>query len=263
MREARQRRLVAFGTSGVLMLWAGGLLLSHGACSGARSSMKPPVTSRESAPPAAPPHPGDGRWASVTREQLHITQGAVAEQEQGRLVAEGTQFTIESPRQRAVIPETTGDDVELHFTWLGVTDKVIPLASGELREQVGLKLRARDGCNVIYAMWRIAPSAGIVVNFKRNPDDHQSGECGNAGYTTIRPRFMEPLDKLAQGDPHSLRARIDADVLTVYADGVRVWEGILPADALSLEGPAGMRTDNARVRFELLVPQAAGPTSRR
>jgi hypothetical protein len=110
-------------------------------------------------------------------------------------------------------------------------------------------------------MWRIAPSAGIVVQVKSNPDDHRSGECGNTGYSTVRPRFMEPLDRLSPGESHMLRARIDASVLTVYADGQRVWEGLLPADALGLEGPAGMRTDNARVRFELLVPQAAGPTS--
>ncbi|MBN8228049.1 hypothetical protein JYK02_11070 [Corallococcus macrosporus] len=189
---------------------------------------------------------------------MNVTEGQLV-----ALAEDGTRFAIDGPRQRAVVPESTGDEAELRFTWLGVTDPVVPLASGQQREQVGLKLRARDGCNVIYAMWRIAPSAGIVVNYKRNPDDHESAECGNTGYTTVRPRFMEPLDRLVPGEPHVLRARIDADVLTVYADGQRVWEGVLPADALTLEGPAGMRTDNARVRFELRVPQAAGPTSRR
>ncbi|RKH63413.1 hypothetical protein D7V93_08820 [Corallococcus llansteffanensis] len=197
----------------------------------------------------------------IPLERLTITQGDV--QELQRSARDGLRFGIDGPRQRAVAPETTGDDVGLRFTWLGVTDPVVPLASGQVREQVGLKLRARDGCNVLYAMWRIAPSAGIVVNFKRNPDDHHSGECGGDGYTTVRPRFMEPLDPLVPGQPHVLRARIAADVLTVFVDGKRVWEGLLPADALTLEGPVGMRTDNARVRFELLVPQAGGPTSRR
>ncbi|CAM4430595.1 hypothetical protein [Corallococcus exiguus] len=259
MSDARQRRWVALGTSGVLMLWAGALLLSHGACNSARKPMESPASSSTRALRTDPPATKNG-LAPVTRGQLHVTEGQV-ENLQEEEEQEGTQFAIEGPRQRAVVPETTGDEAELRFTWLGATSEVVPLASGQQREQVGLKLRARDGCNVIYAMWRIAPSAGIVVQFKSNPDDHESRECGNAGYTTVRPRFMEPLDRLSPGESHVLRARIDANVLTVYADGVRVWEGLLPADALGLEGPAGMRTDNARVRFELLVPQAAGPTS--
>ncbi|WP_338268690.1 hypothetical protein [Corallococcus caeni] len=259
MSDARQRRWVAVGTSSVLMLWAGALLVSHGACNSARKPMDSPASSSTRALRADPPAPRV--LAPVTRRQLHVTEGQLVSLAEG--AQDGTRFAVEEPRQRAVVPESTGDEAELRFTWLGVTDPVIPLASGQQREQVGLKLRARDGCNVIYAMWRIAPSAGIVVNFKRNPDDHESAECGNAGYTTVRPRFMEPLDRLSPGEPHVLRARIDAGVLTVYADGQRVWEGRLPADALTLEGPAGMRTDNARVRFELLVPQAAGPTSRR
>ncbi|MBZ4329295.1 hypothetical protein [Corallococcus sp. AS-1-12] len=259
MSDARQPRWVALGTSGILMLWAGSLLLSHGACSGARKPMESAPSSSARALRADPPPTKDG-LVPVTRQRLHVTQGQVVnlqEEEQ----QDGTHFAIDGPRQRAVVPETTGDDVELRFTWLGATDEVVPLASGQHREQVGLKLRARDGCNLIYAMWRIAPSAGIVVQFKSNPDDRESGECGNSGYTTVRPRFMEPLERLSPGESHVLRARIDANVLTVYADGQRVWEGLLPADALGLEGPVGMRTDNARVRFELLVPQAAGPTS--
>lgn len=259
MRDARHRRWVALGTSGALMLWAGALLLSHGACSSARPPMESPASSSERAPRSDPP--ASKGLAPVTRQQLHVTEGRVVSPQDE--APDGTWFTIEGPRQRAIAPETTGDEAELRFTWLGVTSDVIPLASGQRREQVGLKLRARDGCNVIYAMWRIAPSAGIVVQLKSNPDDHESSECGNAGYTTVRPRFMEPLDRLSPGDSHALRARIDANVLTVYADGQRVWEGVLPADALALEGPAGMRTDNARIRFELLVPQAASPTSRR
>ncbi|WP_147446777.1 hypothetical protein [Corallococcus sp. CA047B] len=258
MSEERRRWMIALASSAVLILWAGVLLLSHGACSGSRDSVMKPIVA--SAPPTALPPPTED-LEPIPLERLHVTQGKVLEAQKAALG--GTRFDIEVPRQRAVSPETTGDDIGLRFSWLGVTDPVIPLASGDLREQVGLKLRAMDGCNVIYAMWRIAPSAGIVVNFKRNPDDHESGECGNAGYTTVQPRFMEPLDRLAQGEPHMMRARIDADVLTVYVDGKRVWEGVLPPDALLLEGPAGMRTDNARVRFELLVPREVGTASRR
>ncbi|WP_223633059.1 hypothetical protein [Corallococcus sp. EGB] len=221
--------------------------------------MPPPAPSTARAKRAAPSVLNG--LTPVTRSQLHVTEGQV--ESLGDEAPDGTHFAIEGPRQRAVVLETTGDEVELRFTWLGVTSEVIPLESGQLREQVGLKLRARDGCNVLYAMWRIAPSAGIVVQFKSNPNAHESSECGNAGYTTVRPRFMEPLELLSPGDSHALRARIDTNVLTVYADEQRVWEGVLPGEALGLQGPAGMRTDNARVRFELLVPQTTSPTSRR
>jgi hypothetical protein len=261
MKEARQRRWMALGTSGVLMLWAGGLLFSHGACNGTRSAAVPPPSPPVVQAPLRADPPVSGGLIPVTRDRLQVTEGQVDDVH--GTVTDGTRFGVEVPRERAVVPDSQGDDVTLRFTWLGATDPVIPLASGQLREQVGLKLRARDGCNVIYAMWRIAPAAGIVVNFKRNPDDHESKECGNAGYSTVRPRFMEPLDRLSQGETHVLRAKIEGDVLTVFADGRRVWEGVLPPDALSLEGPAGMRTDNARVRFELLVPREEGTASRR
>ena len=33
----------------------------------------------------------------------------------------------------------------------------------DARRQVGLKLRARDGCNVVYVMWRIEPKAGHMT----------------------------------------------------------------------------------------------------
>lgn len=255
MSDARQRRWIALGTSGALMLWAGALLLSHGACSGARQPMESPASSRLRTQRADPPE--SKGLAPVTRQQLHVTEGQVES------LQDETHFAIDGPRQRAVVPETTGDEAELRFTWLGVTSEAVPLASGQQREQVGLKLRARDGCNVLYAMWRIAPSAGIVVQLKSNPAAHESSECGNSGYSTVRPRFMEPLERLSPGESHVLRARIDANVLTVFADGQRVWEGVLPSEARGLEGPVGMRTDNVRVRFELLVPQATGSTSRR
>ena len=259
MINERRRWLVAICASAVMFLWAGVLLLSHGAWGDTDSKAKPRVASARRSPRGPPP--ATAGLEPIPLARLSVTQGDVEELPGSR--PDGLRLGIEHPRQRAVVPETTGDDVGLRFTWLGVTDPALPLASGRVREQVGLKLRARDGCNVLYAMWRIAPSAGIVVNFKRNPDDHRSGECGSDGYTTVRPRFMEPLDPLVPGQPHVLRARIDADVLTVFVDGQRVWEGVLPAEALTLEGPVGMRTDNARVRFELLVPQAGGPTSRR
>jgi hypothetical protein len=49
---------------------------------------------------------------------------------------------------------------------------VKPLASGELRRQIGLKLQAEDTCNLIYAIWHIEPDAMVAVSVKRNAGMH-------------------------------------------------------------------------------------------
>jgi hypothetical protein len=43
------------------------------------------------------------------------------------------------------------------------------------------------------------------------------------------------------------------DALEVFADGELVWQGELGPDALSFEGPVGMRTDNGRFELEFAV----------
>jgi hypothetical protein len=49
----------------------------------------------------------------------------------------------------------TPQAVEARLTYLGHTRDVARLGSGAMREQFGLKLRAHDACNLVYAMWRI------------------------------------------------------------------------------------------------------------
>jgi hypothetical protein len=46
---------------------------------------------------------------------------------------------------------------------------------------------------------------------------------------------------------------MSGDQLRVLADGAVVWEGSVCRDALHLDGPVGIRTDNARLQFELLT----------
>ena len=72
----------------------------------------------------------------------------------------------------------------------------MPLASGEMRRQFGLKLRAEDACNLVYAMWRIEPESKLVVSVKSNPGQHTSAQCGNRGYQNIKPLHSSPLPSL-------------------------------------------------------------------
>ena len=82
---------------------------------------------------------------TVSPPRLQVTQGSLEEASDGAL-------RVEVPRMRAVLPGSGGDEAELHFSWLGPTEGLVPLASGELRQQVGLKLRAQDACNLVYVM---------------------------------------------------------------------------------------------------------------
>lgn len=185
--------------------------------------------------------------AHVPLTRLDVTEGELRPGRDGQL-------TVDGPRMRAVVPGTRTSAVELRFTVLGPTLQQVALASGEQRQQVGLKLRAADGCNLVYVMWRLAPKPGLVVNYKRNPGQHTSSECGNGGYTTVRPARRVPLSAPEPGTPHTLRAVLEDRTLRVWADGTLAWEGELPAEALEADGPVGLRSDNVRLALQLYAP---------
>lgn len=201
----------------------------------------------------------------LTAEPLKATEGKLKPLPGGRL-------RIEDPKVRAVVSSSEGPKsqalmsaakarteaatearvAELRFTYLGATAEQKPLQSGELRRQLGLKLRAQDGCNVVYVMWRIEPKAGLVVSMKHNPGMHRSDDCGNSGYQTVKPRSKTDVPVLEPGASHTLRAELEGTALKVKVDGEPVWEGTLPAEALSFDGPVGLRSDNGRFDVELL-----------
>ena len=113
------------------------------------------------------------------RDQLCITNGAVTEGKDGRL-------SIETPSSRAVVRGVTGQGAEIRFRNLGTTARSKPLASGELRRQIGLTLRAQDTRNLLYVMWRVEPATGIAVAVKQNPGMHTHAQCGARGYVPVR-----------------------------------------------------------------------------
>ncbi len=154
---------------------------------------------------------------------------------------------IDAPTFRAFSRESTGDAAALTFLTRGETSTTRELASGQLRRQIGLKLRAQDGCNLVYVMWRLDPKPQIEVSVKSNPGMHDSKDCGANGYIKVRPD--RSVHDLRAGDTHELRAEISGDTLTATIDGVVVWHGDLPDEARGLTGPAGLRSDN--IAFEI------------
>ena len=189
---------------------------------------------------------GPSDLVRVGPEDLRVTEGKVVPGPDGLL-------RIEDSKVRAVVRRPTGPSAELRFVYLGPSAEQKPLSSGEMRSQIGLKLRAEDGCNLLYAMWRIAPKPGLVVSLKRNPGMHASGDCGNGGYTNLKARRGTRVAAFQPGERHALRAEQRGEELRVLVDGAPAWEGTLPPDALSLRGPSGFRSDNVRSDLELFV----------
>src|SRR5713226_8666704 len=162
---------------------------------------------------------------SVSRANLCITEGVIEE-------LPGARLSVSVPKMRAYLYAFTPQFVEAHFTYLGSTGSEARLGSGELRRQFGVKLRAQDSCNLVYAMWRIEPESKLVVSVKSNPGQHSSTQCGNRGYQNIKPRHSTPVPALRSGDAHSLRAEMDGAEMKVFADDSVVWEGSVGPDAL-------------------------------
>lgn len=151
------------------------------------------------------------------------------------------------PTVRAVAPDTRGDGAALAFAFRGDSRKTRGLANGDARRQLGLKLRAQDGCNLVYVMWRLDPKPRLEISVKLNPGMTTHRECGADGYTKVG---HVDAPALAAGDSHTLRAEIHGDELIAWIDDQVAWRGELPASARTLSGPAGLRSDN--VAFDVV-----------
>ncbi len=191
---------------------------------------------------------------ALRRSEICPTLGDIQETTAGRLA-------VNAAKTRAVAPGAGRGSAELDFRYLGPTEETSRLASGQVRRQLGLKLKAADGCNLLYVMWRIDPEPGIVVQVKRNPGARTSHDCGARGYHRLKAERSTPVPAVELGSSHRLRAALAADRLVVEVDGIVAWTGLLDADAMTLAGPVGLRTDNVRLdlAFRAEPGSAASP----
>jgi hypothetical protein len=192
----------------------------------------------------AAPRPSATKLVPISKANLCVTEGTIDE-------SSGERLTVSVPKMRAYLKILTPPIVEAHFTYLGSTGNEARLGSGELRRQFGLKLRAQDACNLVYAMWRIEPESKLVVSVKTNADQHTSAQCSNRGYRNIKPGHSTPVPALRSGDTHTLRAEMNGAEMKVFADNSLVWDGSVAADAPAFDGPVGIRSDNARLQIDL------------
>ena len=184
---------------------------------------------------------------------LCVTEGKVQPKGGGRM-------EVADPAMRAVALGTGGDTAELEFTYEGPTASEAPLGNGELRRQIGLKLRAADSCNVVYVMWRLEPSSGLAVSVKRNPGMSENAQCHDGGYHSLKSAHAEPVPSIQLGETHSLRAELNGDTLRVFADGRLAWEGEVGEEARAFDGPIGVRTDNGRFVFRVVGEPGGQPS---
>jgi len=181
----------------------------------------------------------------VSRADLCVTEGTIDE------LPASHRFIVDSPKMRAFVRAEPVQSIEARFTYLGATSHDIPLGSGRMRRQFGLKLRAQDACNLVYAMWRIEPESTLVVSIKENPGQHVSAECGNLGYRNIKPQQAVRLPKWRPGDTHTLRAEMTRADMNIYIDDTLAWQGTLGSEVLKWDERVGIRSDNVRLQFEL------------
>ena len=187
-----------------------------------------------------------GAWFSADRSSFCVTEGDIKD-------AAGSRLSVDAPKMRAYVNRWTAQAIEARFTYLGPTAVVKPLGSGTVRQQFGLKLRAQDPCNLVYAMWRFEPESTLVVSVKSNTGEHTSAECGNRGYRNIKALKSSPVPRLNPGDRHTLRAAMNEAEMSVFVDNTLVWQGNVGPGVLSLNGPVGIRSDNARLELEILA----------
>ena len=180
---------------------------------------------------------------TVDGRKLVVTDGAIS-------VQNSLLFTNSSGMRAVVGSGPYNHTASVKFTYQGLTPAISKLADGEIRSQFGLKLRARDACNLIYVMWRFNSNT-LVVSVKSNPALTTSAQCGDGGYTNILPEVtMLPMVK---DSDHTLTAALsgNTDYLIVTVDGKVVWQGHLGSVATSVDGPVGVRSDNAQLLFSL------------
>ena len=189
---------------------------------------------------AAPSDKPVAKLEPIIKDALCVTKGAAAI---------GAKIT--EPTMRAGALGSSGDAASITFTFRGDTGSVRELASGQARRQLGLKLRAQNGCNLVYVMWRLDPKPKLDVSIKLNPGKQTHKDCGADGYTRLKPTKSAPVPDLEPGGTHTLRAEITGDELLAWIDDQLAWRGVLPETARSISGPAGLRSDN--LMFDLVA----------
>ena len=191
------------------------------------------------------------------RSDLRVSLGTISQTTSGYL-------TVVGPKERAVRTSGKHSQALLRFRYRGPSEKTAPLDSGAVIEQIGLKMRAMNTCNLLYIMWRIKPTEELYVAIKRNPGKVNYADCGANGYKVLGRVPLKPLGiTAAKQKTHRLGASVTETAgryaCEVTIDGRRIWSESINAKLIAdIQGPVGFRSDNGSFIFKLFVSDAEG-----
>ena len=189
------------------------------------------------------------------RSDLRVSLGTISQTTSGYL-------TVVGPKERAVRTSGKHSQALLRFRYRGPSEKTAPLDSGAVIEQIGLKMRAMNTCNLLYIMWRIKPTEELYIAIKRNPGKVNYEDCGANGYKVLGRVPLKPLGiTAAKQKTHRLGASVTETAgryaCEVTIDGRRVWSESINAKLIAdIQGPVGFRSDNGSFIFKLFVSDA-------
>jgi hypothetical protein len=167
-------------------------------------------------------------------------------------------YRTDSPEMRGIFAfprhKRGSTDATLDFIYEGEPEQVSQLGNGEVRHQIGLKLFAKDSCNLLYVMVRLEPDgmAGLYVSTKLNPGESTSDECADRGYVSLAGNI--PLGPIDLGSAHRLTATWDSDWSEMYLDFDDEAVATIPLDGQTLYllgSETGIRSDNMVAEFSV------------
>ena len=171
-------------------------------------------------------------------------------------------LSISGPQTRAVEKGGNATAAMLRFRYRGHSKRDKPLSSGEIRRQIGLKMRANNSCNLLYIMWQIETQEKLVVSLKSNPGKSTHKDCGSKGYTTLKSNIKTSglFAGITAKDhkTHCLVCQITPKGIAgfeviVHIDNKLIWRSAIENLHSEIVGPAGFRTDNGNFIFKFFT----------
>lgn len=163
----------------------------------------------------------------------------------GSITVKDNVIYVDSTTSRISFPNSTGEGIYIKAKYQGPSSGTVAFASGAIVEQVGVKLREVNTCNLVYIMRRLKPVSNVTIQTKENPGLSTHAECGDKGYTTIA---SIPIPENYPGDEITLSAKFYGDTLVVWCNGQKVFSGIVK---FNYSGNTGIRTDNIKTSIRL------------
>ncbi len=205
------------------------------------------ITKENSTPTAIPSIPSDAQIISTLGTLERTRSGA---------------YTTSSNKLRTKLKDLPGTGLSVSFLYQGATEEKSKLSSGRIRTQLGFFLRALNQCNGLYMMLRIGEKTELVVQSKLNPGKSTHMECEANGYKTIAPQGGTPIlqTSIQPGDRFILKAKVSRGQLQVFFNQALLWQGPIPENELANPGYAAIRSDNAKIEFEILKDEPINGT---